>query len=288
MTPRIAQRASRQLGLAVPEEPFRSVLVARLRRTTRWSIGSFATGFAAAIVIGLMLRVPHEASAVADLLWLGVGGALLAGSVGAILAVLTEARPTASAGPRVARAAARRMRDYVDPFELGWVRVTAVLGLGLPLVNLALHVETLGGPTPTTALVLGAAGIVELGILEGAGRRIVLGRGRITSDETELAWDDALRASDLRRLTSAVAMTSIYAVVFAGFPLIGAGLMLLPTTAASVLVNVTAYLAFAGAIIALVVALRRDSPRHYLRVLWPELAAQRVAAPYAPTPAERG
>ncbi|PZQ89078.1 MAG: hypothetical protein DI534_09920 [Leifsonia xyli] len=288
MIPRIAQRASRRVGLMLPAEPLLGTVIARLRRSTRWSLVSFVIGFAAGVAWGVVTRADADSAFLgANIIWSGVGGALLGGSVGAVLSVLTERRDAVPELERVARPRPRVLRDYVDPFELNWVRVTAVLGLSVPVAAaVAPGTERFGGPSTATALGLGIAGAVTLGILEIAGRRVVLGRARIAGSDTELAWDDALRAEDLRRLVSAVAMTSIYALIFGGFPLVGAALLTLPPILTGVLINVGAYLLLAAAIVVLVIAVRRDSPRHYLRVLWPELAARYAARGVAPSPTD--
>jgi len=116
-------------------------------------------------------------------------------------------------------------------------------------------------------------------ILELGGRFVVLARPRIAESEAELAWDDAFRTADLRRLVTAVLMSSCYAIVFGGLPLVhDAASTVLSQTAMMVAANVSFYVFLAIAVVILVVALRRDPQHHYLRRLWPHLAPQNTVA----------
>jgi hypothetical protein len=107
----------------------------------------------------------------------------------------------------------------------------------------------------------------------------VLPPPRIVDSEPELAWDDAFRTADLRRLVTAVLMSSTYATVFGGLPLLfEAANPILSDTVVMVLINVSFYVVLGGGVVLLVITLRRSPEHHYLRRLWPELAPQHTAA----------
>src|SRR5690606_502745 len=138
--------------------------------------------------------------------------------------------------------------------------------------------EYFGFP-PAVTIMLAVTGLVAWAILELGGRYVVLARPRIVESEAELAWDDAFRSADLRRLITAVLMSSTYATVFGGFPLLfEVANPMLSDTAVMVLVNVSFYVVLAGGVVMLVITLRRSPEHHYLRRLWPELAQQNAAA----------
>lgn len=278
---RIAVRVSRRVGLALPAEPLRAKLVHRMRRTTRWTSGVAAVGAVIGIA-GVATAAASGAIGPEDTtpIWLAFSGLVLGGAVGAVLAVVTE-RPTPEPGqPRVARATPRELRDYLDPIELVGARITAALGVATAVALLAWPAaRTTQVATPVAVALLAMAGVVALVVLEVAGRRVVLGRSRISESPAELAWDDALRSDDLRRLVTAVLMTSVYAVIFGVFPLAGAlGSLLLPDAVLLVAVNLAFVVLMAAAAVILVLATVRKPARFYLRRLWPEVAAQEARA----------
>jgi len=279
---RAAQRASRQAGLALPEEPLRGTLVRRLLHTLRWSnccaaVGALLGVAACLVVIDSELPMPENNGVI----WLAFAGFVLGGSAGAVLAVLTARTPDATGRPRIARAARRELGDYLDPFELNGARVMAVLGAIVGGATLAWPSEYIGIPPAVTTL-LAATGVIAWAILELGGRYVVLARPRIVESEAELAWDDAFRAADLRRLVTAVLLSTTYAVAFGGFPLVFTALrMFVPDEVVMVSVNVSFYAAMAVLITIVVIATRRDPAHHYLRRLWPTVEAQRQAAAQA-------
>jgi len=278
---RMAARVSRRVGLALPAEPLRGKLVRRMRRTTRWTSGAAAAGAVVGIA-GVATAAASGSIGPDDTtpIWLAFAGLVLGGAVGAVLAIVTESRSAEPGQPRVARATPRELRDYLDPIELVGARVTAVLGVATTVALLAWPAaRTIQVATPVAVTLLAAAGAVALVVLEVAGRRVVLGRSRISESPAELAWDDALRSDDLRRLVTAVLMTSTYAVIFGVFPLAGAlGSLLLPDALLMVAVNLAFYVLMAAAVVILVLSTVRKPARFYLRRLWPEVAAQEARA----------
>jgi hypothetical protein len=276
---RAAQRVSRQVGLALPEEPLRSSVVRRLLHTVRWSNCCAAAGALLGVAV-CGIAVGADAARLQDsgMVWLAFAGFVLGGSIGAVLAVLTVKVPEATGRPRIARPLRRELGDYLDAFELNGARVAAVLGAIIAASTL-IWPSSFAGLQPAVTTVLAATGLIAWVILELCGRYIVLARPRIAESEAELAWDDALRAADLRRLVTAVLMSSCYAIAFGSLPLmfdaVGA---ILPENVMMVLVNVSFYVFITVGVVILVIALRRDPARHYLRRLWPEIAPQNTAA----------
>jgi hypothetical protein len=276
---RAAQRASRRAGLTLPDEPLRGSIGRRVLHTLRWSNCCAAVGAllgVAACVIAVTTGVPIPENN--GIIWLAFAGFILGGSVGAVLAVLTAQAPDATGRPRIARAARRELGDYLDPFELNGARAAAVLGSAIAVATLIQPSVYFGFP-PTVTILLAITGLIAWAILELGGRYVVLSRPRIVESEAELAWDDAFRAADLRRLVTAVLMPSCYAIAFGGLPLFfEVANPVLSDTAVMVLANVSFYVFLAIASAILVVALRRDPEHHYLRRLWPDLAPQNTAA----------
>lgn len=280
----LATRISRRVGLTLPPEPLSARIVQRARRTARWTSASAAlgalTGVAAVAIVAAMRPLEVEDT---GWIWLAFAGVILGGAIGAVLAILTEPHGTNTGTQRVARPARRELSDYLDPIELNGARIStalaAVVAAGVLLVPAA---RTPSTPAPAVVVGLAIAGMVALGMLELAGRRVVLGRSRISESPAELAWDDALRADDLRRLVTAVLMTSLYAVMFGGYPLIGAAAQALLTQDGQLIViNLSFYLLVGAAITIAVIATVRNPGRYYLRRLWPEVAAAEATATVA-------
>lgn len=279
---RMAVRVSRQVGLALPPEPLREKIARRVRRTALWTNWCAAVGAWLGIlpIIAALLggREPDS-----GILWIAFAGFVLGASVGGVLAVLTERRGESVPQARVARATRRTLRDYLDPLELDGARVTTGLAVLTTAATLLWPAtQTPLDPAVFTVVVLGAAGVIALVVLEVAGRRVVLGRSRIAESPAELAWDDALRSVDLRRLVTAVLMTSLYAVIFGAVPLLASVAdAVLSDVALMIVVNVGMWVFIGAAIAVAVIATLRQPGRYYLRRLWPAVAAQGRSAEVA-------
>lgn len=279
---RDAERLSRRLGLALPEETAeREAILRGTRRRTRWSLIGAALGYLITVA-GLLFAT--SAGVLPDLgtgiVWTGLAGLVLGGAIATLCVVLGTRHPIDPTRPRVAHARRTELRDYLDPIELGGARVAAALGAGVTVVALILPgaTWTISGQALAPAI-LALGGLIGLLLLELGGRRVVLARPRVADTPTALAWDDATRAVELRALATAPIMMGSYALIFSGFAALGAGLRMLPDVAAGILINVSFYVILAVLVTVLVLAISRKPEQFYLRRLWPEVAAAAAHAP---------
>src|SRR5690606_22755761 len=113
--------------------------------------------------------------------------------------------------------------------------------------------------------------VLLLLIFEIAGRRIVAMGNRVGSPE-ELVWEDAIRSKTVRDISSAPALVGLYAIAHSLPSLFG------ERTEAPFL-GWMGVAAFAGTLIVLVITTTLRPERHFLRRLWPELAAS-TGQPY--------
>src|SRR5699024_1214156 len=181
---------------------------------------------ARAVGVGILLA--GVVLAVAALLWPAgtekpTGGyvvvslAFVFGAAG--LALVEIARPGhVGAGPRTARATAPTVGDYVAPETrtLSW----AVAGTGFGVLLLALALGSTRwfdagslwrSPVPVLAVALPV-----LVVLSELAVRRVLDAPQPARDETELYWQDAVRASTLSSLTVPPALVGLLALVVTG------------------------------------------------------------------------
>lgn len=277
-------RLARSVGLQAPGGELDAVLEARLRRKSRWAlVGVFAGMLVTDGIVVLAVSLGSIADPGMGAGWLAVAGLLLGGSVGNLAAVLATPGSADPTQPRVAHARATRLSDYLDPLELIGARIVAGLGLVSAIVFAVLPTQPSTFPAAQSVAVplLAAVGVISLVLLEVGGRRVVLGRPPFATSPTALAWDDALRASDLRSLASAPLMSGMYAFIFA----LGSLGEMLPFNAINrdivlVAANVGWFLFLGAMIFILVLSIVRTPAQYYLRRLWPELvpATGRAAA----------
>ena len=140
------------------------------------------------------------------------------------LMVYEVARRRRVVGPRVARAQAPGLTDYVRPLEL-WI--TRLVVLALAPATTVLLIVTMRGTRDghfISAPLMVAGVLFALAILtavELAARRL-LALGQPASSMVELAWDDALRSRQLRELYLSAAgvglLVALYSVIALNLP----------------------------------------------------------------------
>lgn len=272
-----ADRISRRAGLALPDAPLRERILERARTTrllVTWggAMGGLIT--LTALVIAVTTGAIPDPQAATG--WVAVAGIMLGTTAGALLRVLAAAPQRDPDQPRVAHARHRSARDYLHPIERIGARVATGAGI-VAAIAVVLTPGAFSGDSAASAVstvALAAAAAIGLTGLEWGGARIVLSRPRTATSPADLAWDDALRADDLRTLASAPIMTGTYAATVSIQALASA----LPYGTDDVLILALTNGGFFVLVIALVVvlafALAVQPEKHYLRRLWPDVAAR--------------
>lgn len=250
-------------GLGVPPE-IRPVL---LRRTRATRIGELLGAVAGAAIgaagVALHGDVPTRTFVLQGAIFgIGTAGGLLGGLIAA------HALPLP--GRRVARERVVRVADYISPVERGGALAAMLLALGVGVTSLA------SGPVraDVAVAVSTVVAVAAWGAAELIARRIVAQR-QPAGTALALAWEDALRAAAIRRLTAAAALIAVFAMLTA---LRFATRALLPASDADDVVAAVAL----GALVVMVavrLALGPTLPgRWFRRRLWPDAVA------YAPEP----
>lgn len=274
-------RLGRSVGLAVPEG-HEATLAARAARRTRATAIGAAIG-TAVVVLALVTGVIPASDPDSDVsdIWLLLGGWFVGLAVGAMVNALTD-KPTVVIGERFARASAVDLRDYLAPIDRVGARTSVAVGV-LALGGASLLVAS-GFIRPIAALTVSAIvvglGVASLVLFEIASRRI-LERPQPAGSPTELAWDDAMRAQHVRDMATAPislglwgALVVLLTLLDQYIPMTGAGGLLFGL----LMVAVAALLALALA--AAVFSIATKPQQHYLRRLWPTVAAD-LARPAA-------
>lgn len=197
---------------------------------------------------------------------MSIAAAAFAGPALAVsITTLLTTRTPADSRVRYARSQAVELSDYVPATERWLARGPATLavlyfaawGLGVwfELIPSGGRAALIGGA------ILSAISVASLLIFEIAGRRIVAMGNRVGSPE-ELVWEDAIRSQTVRDITSAPALVGLYAIVYSLPYLLDQGFLGWIGVAAS-----------AGVLVVLLITITLRPERHFLRRLWPELAA---------------
>lgn len=135
--------------------------------------------------------------------------------VGRAACAVLDARKAAD-GPRVARAKVPGLYDYIRPLDVLLTR-GLVLAVG-PGLAVAFLIDNRRGPLsghlhPWLVVAGVAMTFVVLGAVELAARAL-LALGQPAGTLSDLAWDDALRALELRQLFATAAMAGVFVSEF--------------------------------------------------------------------------
>lgn len=197
----LAYRASLRAHLAITSERMAQVLAARTRKIVRSNMWGLLV--AIAVVASMFVLVPMGVDS--DLIWV-LALTILLGTIALSQVVLTLQEHVFTPGPtepRVARADALTVRDYLDPvrrFTPAFLfACTVVVWIAVAVVAVPLRFE----PSAIVLLMIATA-IAVAGL--GAGRWAearVLDQSQPASTALELAWDDLFRADSLGTLRMA-------------------------------------------------------------------------------------
>ena len=249
------------LRLDLPSRLERVVGARLMARERGAGIGGFVFTVAAILVLTLWSD-PLDDALLGS--WFVVGALLAGAGVGTAVAALITRGDVAPGRPRVARAGAVAVRDYVAPFERIGARVVVVLAVAAWIVVTAVDVPDDG------ALALGlaffaVAGAVTLVLFEVASRRIV-DVPQPAGSTAELVWDDAIRASALRDLLTGPLALGTYGLVFGAV-----GLGAIGNSAASAAAFVGGGIVVASLVVNLIVGFVSRPARYFLDRLWADL-----------------
>lgn len=275
------------VGLAVPphlEPALRRRFVGRLTA----SLLGATLGLAVAVVALQSGLVPSAESTDVAEFWLVFGGFFTGASVAVAIYALA-AKPARPEGERYARSGAVDLRDYLAPVDRLGAR--GAVALGVVTLLAATAVSAAGLTSSNAALSVGGlivvAGVVALALSEFASRRI-LERPQPAGSPSELAWDDALRAQSLREIVTAPLCLGSWGALAVLFTLVDAtdavgfgGIVTFWVGAAGLALVFIALLVAAGMSIA------TKPQQHYLRRLWPDVAAAATAQTEARVAAQK-
>lgn len=263
---------ARSAGLALPDA-LAPLIVPRIMRTVRASALGGAVGEALAIG-GALLLAGSGLPAIA----LVLGGFLSGAGVGAAIAAVGTPRPLGAEERRYARGAAVTVRDYLSPLELVGARVVVVLAVLAWPAGVFADIAGMRSGSASSVVVglLVLLSVLALVLFEVGARR-VLGRGQPAGSETELAWDDALRASALRSLVTAPLCLGLWTTILIGGRFLDITGDQPPRSPGWWVGEVLTLASLVALVAVLVIALISRPQHHYLRRLWPAVEQQRRA-----------
>lgn len=207
----LRRRLAAKAGATVPSEQ-EAALEARVAgRARAMGVGILVAG-AVTLLLSQVWEDAHEAAGGFFL----VSVIFLAGAAGLALAEIRWHGTTE--GPRTARATSPAVEDYLPPQSLVVGRVIVGIGL-LALVGTLLLTRSDwfdAGTIWRSPVPLLAAAIPVLFALSWLATRRVLDAPQPARDETELYWQDAVRAQTLSSLTVTTPFVGLFALVVCG------------------------------------------------------------------------
>lgn len=284
-----ADRSASSLGLALLPELEETVRRRIRRRNVFTMTGAVLGGI---VGYGLMGFLPIETGFFGSpSTWLILVAWFAGLGVGATLSALTDRTTIDPDAPRVARTGVVGLADYSAPVERLTAR--AVVAVALIVAMAALVLLATGAVPPENRLgtiaplIMSGFAALALAVYEIGGRRIAT-RGRPSASPAELAWDDALRSLAIRDMVGAPLFVGVYSAIMLVAAVMPALRVFDDLTGVIVTGSVIGLIAVV-AITAMVISLLGRPQQHYLRRLWPEVAAagdaltaQRAAASATP------
>lgn len=271
--PSVAARLTRDFARKVDlgmDDAVEELVTARLARRERaGALGGLIVGLGAAAVVATTTGpAPGDFYRLAAVfLSFLVGHAL---GYGVVAWRESVRRPVV--GPRLARATAPTHGDYVARHERigSWVTagIAGVVGVGLLIADRA---DALDGAIPVGLAVVAVVVPPVTVLADELLARRLLARPQVAASQTELAWDDALRARTLRDMVSVPLVTG-YMALAALIGGVGEGLEGgWPANAAVGWVSGAFLVLLAGGLVMMVVSLVVGPEQHFRRSLWPNV-----------------
>ena len=272
---------ARTVGLALPAGPLDSLEANFAGRSRASATGALigAVLVVAALVTGVIPTQDPPSLGGAAEIWLLVGGWYVGMGVGAAVRALSVRTPV-PVGERFARPGAVDLRDYLAPIDLigGRLAVTA----GIIVLTLATVVAVNGQGVSPVSVIFSVGGIVvllsiaSLIVFEIAARRI-LDRAQPAASPEALAWDDAIRAMTVREIVTAPLSLGVWGSLAIGILLSDGFSEGNAWPVGLIVVSVLVLIIALGILVAAVYSIASKPQQHYLRRLWPDVAAQAEA-----------
>ena len=268
---------ARTVGLALPAGPLDSLEANFASRSRASAFGALvgAVLVVTALVTGFIPTQDPPTLGGAAEIWLLIGGWYVGMGVGAAVRALS-ARTPAPVGERYARPGAVDMRDYLAPIDLVGGRIA--VAAGVVVLTLATVVAVTGLGVAPTSVIFSIGGIVvllsvaSLVVFEIAARRI-LDRAQPAASPEALAWDDAIRAMTVREIVTAPLSLGIWGSLAIGILLMDSFREGNAWPAGLIAVTALVVIIAAGILGAATYSIATRPQQHYLRRLWPDVAA---------------
>ena len=190
-----------------------------------------------------------------------IGAAFVGIGVGTAVAALAASSSVAPDQPRVARAGAVAVKDYLAPVELVGARVV-VAGAVLLLVWVTVFTSRYASVDYVGITMFSVFGVLSLVLFEVASRRIV-DQSQPAGSTAELVWDDAIRASALRDLVTAPLALGVYSLLF--------GFVSVADANGDVVFGLLGGIVFVALLAAAIVSRVTRTQSYFVRRLWPDL-----------------
>jgi len=190
-----------------------------------------------------------------------IGAAFVGIGVGTAVAALAASSSVAPDQPRVARAGAVAVKDYLAPVELVGARVV-VAGAVLLLVWVTVFTSRYASVDYVGITMFSIFGVLSLVLFEVASRRIV-DQSQPAGSTAELVWDDAIRASALRDLVTAPLALGVYSLLF--------GFVSVADANGDVVFGLLGGIVFVTLLAAAIVSRVTRTQSYFVRRLWPDL-----------------
>jgi hypothetical protein len=250
-----AYRHSVTIGVDLPSR-LQPAVSSRLMTGARGAvIGGVIFAVVAVVAATVGLRVGDEPQSA---LWLFLGAVIAGGTAGTTVAALTGRRAIPSDRPRVARAAAVTVADYMSPLERIGARAVVILS-----IVAAISAVVAADDDAFPVVLFASLAAITLVLFEVASRRLV-DRSEPAGSTAELVWDDAIRALILRDMITAPLTMGAFSLLLGLAHVVGDATGLGMTTVTGLIPTVV--------VLASSFYSRASRPRRYfITRLWPNL-----------------
>ena len=262
-----AERFGLRFGLDVPEDLEPTIRYGVQARRVGSPIGTLI-----AVTTAVVLLLLHPGLSLLAAWWCLFGAYLVGASLGATIALLVAEQKRDRGILRVARTKAVVVADYVPSIQSVLVRVFVALAVIVFAADCWLAASVSPNFLSIVSGLLAWLSVVTLIIYEFESRRLIR-RGAPAGTPLELAWDDGLRAYALTNLNGTVGLIPLYSLIaYDTLSLNSTGIYSNPLF--PVFTGLFPVVATVGILMLIVFMTRVRTRQHFLRRLWPDLAAK--------------